>query len=126
MLSNASVQPALPAKDFDRAKQFYSETLGLKVQKDMGDLGIDYAVGSGSVLGLYPSAFAGTNQATAAEFVVNNLEAEMKELRNKGVSFEEYDLPEIKTQNGVATMGNAKIAWFKDTEGNILSIVQYS
>ena len=77
---------------------------------------------SGGVqFGIYPTrASAGT--ATVAEWEVADLQAEMKDLRNRGVTFEEYDLPGLKTIDGVAEIGGFKGAWFKDSEGNILAI----
>jgi len=123
MLANSSVCAALPASDIDRAKKFYQESLGLKISKeDPG--GIEFECGSGTSLMVYPSGFAGTNKATAAAWEVVDIEAEMSGLRSKGVTFEDYDLPELKTENGVATFGNEKAAWFKDSEGNILAISQ--
>ena len=125
MLTNASVSATLPASDIDRAKKFYQETLGLKVAKENTG-GIKFDCGHGTYLYVYPSGFAGTNKATAAEWSVENIEAEMAELRAKDVAFEEYDLPGLKTENGVATNGGEKIAWFKDSEGNILALSQSS
>jgi len=123
MLANSSVSAALPASDIDRAKKFYQESLGLKISKeDPG--GIVFECGSGTSVLVYPSGFAGTNKATAAGWDVADIESEMTELRSKGVIFEEYDLPGLKTENGVATLGNEKAAWFKDSEGNILAISQ--
>jgi hypothetical protein len=72
---------------------------------------------------VYPSASAGTNQATAVEFRVNDVEAEKKDLESKGVTFENYDIPGVKTVNGIVTLPDgSKAAWFKDTENNIVAI----
>jgi predicted enzyme related to lactoylglutathione lyase len=125
MLSNAAIHPTLPASDIGRAKKFYGEILGLKVvQENPG--GVEYQTGSGTSVFVYPSASAGTNQATAAEFRVKDVEAEKKELESKGVTFENYDIPGVKTVNGIATFpdGGGKGAWFKDTENNILAVSQ--
>lgn len=114
----------LPASDLDRAKNWYADKLGLKPSEE-GDVGAYYDVGSSRFL-LYPSQFAGTNQATAASFEVDDIEAAVAELRQNGVTFEEYDIPGVKTENGIATfeaMGRTvQSAWFKDSEGNILAI----
>ncbi len=126
MLSNVSVGPTLPASDMERAKKFYIESLGLKV-KEESEGGIRFECGNGTTLSVYPSGFAGTNKATAAEFSVTEIETEMEALRAKGVQFEEYDMPMLKTENGVAKLGDtSKGAWFKDTEGNILALFQMS
>jgi predicted enzyme related to lactoylglutathione lyase len=123
MLTNAPVTPTLPASDIERAKKFYNETLGLEVDRE-GPEGVFFKTGSGSIL-VYPSGSAGTNQATAAGFTVTDLDAEMTELRAKGVEFEEYDFPGLKTVNGVADFGGMRGAWFKDTEGNIIALDEH-
>jgi hypothetical protein len=73
---------------------------------------------------MYPSAGAGTSKASYAFWTVDDVEAEVAELKSRGVVFEEYNMPGIKTQNSIATAGGAKTAWFKDTEGNILAVSQ--
>jgi catechol 2,3-dioxygenase-like lactoylglutathione lyase family enzyme len=119
-----SVEATLPASDFERAKAWYAQRLGLRpVREDQG--GAWYHVGATRFF-LYPSRFAGTNQATSAGFTVDDVDETVAELRRQGVTFEEYDLPGLKTENGVATLqtgqGTTKAAWFKDSEGNILSV----
>ena len=119
MLSQYKIRATIPAKDLARAKKFYTETLGFKpIAEDPEFIRIE----SGGVqFGIYPTrASAGT--ATVAEWEVADLQAEMKDLRNRGVTFEEYDLPGLKTIDGVAEIGGFKGAWFKDSEGNILAI----
>ena len=112
----------LPVSDVDAAKAFYGGTLGLElVEENAG--GIYYRAGSSRVF-VYPSQFAGTNQATAAGFDVDDIEAAVAELRGKGVTFEEYDYPELKTVDGIADLDGEKAAWFKDPSGNILSLGQ--
>ena len=92
MLSEAPVAPALPASDLARARAFYEQTLELSVvEEDPG--GVTFRCGEGSALLVYPSEFAGTNKATAAAFRVNDLDAVMSRLRDRGVVFEDYDLP---------------------------------
>jgi predicted enzyme related to lactoylglutathione lyase len=124
MLNNAMVAPTLPVVDMDRARNFYQEKLGLKVvQAGMG--GVMLQAGSGTGLYLYQRGATKADH-TVASFNVNNIEAEMSELKAKGIVFEEYDMPQmnIKTINGLATAGGVKMAWFKDTEGNILGVTQ--
>jgi predicted enzyme related to lactoylglutathione lyase len=116
---------AMPAKDFERAKSWYADNLGLKPTREMGEMGAYYEVGETEFL-LYPSQFAGTNKATAMGFEVEDVEATVAELRGNGIEFMEYDFPELKTVNGVATMEAAgqtlKSAWCADSEGNIIAI----
>lgn len=123
MLANASVSPAIPASDLDRAKAFYGNTLGLEVvSEDPG--AIVFACGGGSRLFLYPTPSAGQAAHTLAGWEVADLGAEMAELRERGIQFEEYDLPGLKTVDGVAELGGYRSSWFKDSEGNILGLVQ--
>jgi hypothetical protein len=73
---------------------------------------------------MYPSPGAGTSKASTAFWAVDDVAAEVAALKSRGVKFEEYDMPGIKTVDAVATGGGAKTAWFKDSEGNILAISQ--
>lgn len=122
MLGNSEACGVLAVKDIDKAKQYYTETLGLKEDKqDPG--GILLASGQ-SKLYIYQSEFAGSNKATAVAWNVDNIEEVVKELKDKGVSFEHYDnIPGTKVEGDVHVMGPAKAAWFKDPDGNILNIV---
>ena len=112
----------IPAKDLQRARRFYEETLGLSAGREVAG-GILFEAGKGSAFLLYESQFAGTNQATAMGFSVADFDATVDELRGKGVTFEDYDFPGLTTENGVAEMPDgSKAAWFKDPEGNILAL----
>ena len=86
--------------------------------------GVIYECGKGSWVFMYPSAGAGTSKASTAFWSVEDVAAEVRELKARGVVFEEYDMHGIKTVNSIATAGGAKTAWFKDSEGNILAISQ--
>ncbi len=124
MLKNARIIPYLPATNLERARNFYEDKIGL-VPRDAGEEGVLYTCGEGSVCFLYVSQFAGTNKASQAYWEVDDVEREVAELKTRGVVFEEYDLPGIKTKNGIANPGGGpKIAWFKDTEGNILAVTE--
>jgi catechol 2,3-dioxygenase-like lactoylglutathione lyase family enzyme len=113
----------LPASDLARARAFYERTLGLEVGGESpGGFGVLYIVGTSAVF-VYASEIAGTNQ-TAVSFEVDDLGGMVKELRGRGVTFEEYDLPGLKTDNGIAETEGERRAWLKDTEDNILAIVQ--
>jgi len=126
MLGNAEVHPTLPAVDIDRARKFYTEVLGLKLLGQDSSGGLMLQAGQGYIY-VYPRGVTKADH-TMAEFQVDDIEAEIKELRAKGVTFRDLDMPEmgLKTVNGVATIstpeGDMKAAWFTDTEGNILSL----
>jgi predicted enzyme related to lactoylglutathione lyase len=128
MLGKHMVCPTLPAVDMNRARKFYKEVLGLKPLGEDGMGGTMFQSGQ-SLLYLYQRGATKADH-TVAEFDVDDIESEMKELKAKGVKFEEYDMPEmgLKTVNGVASFktpeGDMKSAWFKDTEGNILALGQ--
>jgi catechol 2,3-dioxygenase-like lactoylglutathione lyase family enzyme len=115
--------PTIAVSDIEKAKKFYGETLGLKPADERAD-GIRYEAGGGTLVLVYPSQFAGTAQSTYMGFDVDDVEKAVAELRERGVVFEEYDMPGLKTVNGIAEIEGVKGAWFKDPDGNILSIGQ--
>ena len=117
MLTNASIHPTLPVIDLVRARKFYEEKLGLKVARVDPDpaQGVLYEAGKGTQLYVYKRE-ATKAEHTVAGFTVADVEAEVKELKAKGVVFEEYDMHGFKTVNSIFTMGEMKVAWFKDTE----------
>ena len=123
MLKAAAIVPYIPVSDVPRARRFYEEKVGLK-PKEVYAGGVIYECGNGSWVFMYPSGGAGTSKASTAFWSVDDVTAEVTELKARGVVFEEYDMPGIKTVNSIATGGGAKTAWFKDTEGNILAISQ--
>ena len=122
MFEGTPLNAVMPAEDIDRARTWYREKLGLEPVVD-DELGLEYETG-GHRFGLYESENAGTNEATAAGFKVDDVDAAAARLRENGVTFEEVDLGEIgKTVQGVVTAPNGqKAAWFKDSEGNIIAI----
>jgi len=123
MLTNVSVRPTLPVVDLNRAKKFYEEKLGLKVVGEDPSPGVILQAGGGTQLYIYQRAATKADH-TAASFSVKDVEAEVTELKAKGVVFEEVEIPSMgaKTVDGVITFGELKAAWFKDTEGNMLGI----
>jgi predicted enzyme related to lactoylglutathione lyase len=123
MLKNAAIVPYIPVSDIPRARKFYEEKVGLKAKQEYAG-GVIYECGKGSWVFMYPSSGAGTSKASTAFWSVDDVAAEVAELKTRGVVFEEYDMPGLKTVNSIATGGGAKTAWFKDTEGNILAISQ--
>lgn len=123
LLTDAPVATVLPAENIERARKFYTEVLGLKIMDESMPGYLMLQAGKGTTIVMYQRART-VAQHTVAGFMVDNLEQTMEELRAKGLKFEEYDLAELKTVNGVATIGNEKSAWFVDPEGNILAIEQ--
>jgi catechol 2,3-dioxygenase-like lactoylglutathione lyase family enzyme len=125
MLSVAPIRASVPVSNLARARKFYEEKLGLTPKEEYpGGAGLLYECGIGTTFFMYPSAGAGSSAANQAFWSVEDLDAEMSELRARGIAFEDYDLPGLRTTNGVDTGGGAKTAWFKDSEGNILAISQ--
>jgi predicted enzyme related to lactoylglutathione lyase len=124
MLKNYNIRTTIPVHDMQRARSFYAEKLGLRPTQETPD-GVVFQL-KGSQFALYRSAGAGTAQHTIAGWAVEDIEAEVGELRAQGVVFEEYDLPNLKTVNGIAAIGPSRAAWFRDSEGNILGIMQES
>jgi len=123
MLGKADATPMIAVKDIDRAKQFYSDKLGLKPVQEMG--GDFFMLKSGdTTLNVYRSEFAGTNKATALTFDVDDIDAEVRELKDKGITFEHYDVQGLKPDGDIYSGEGMKTAWFKDPDGNILSLVE--
>jgi catechol 2,3-dioxygenase-like lactoylglutathione lyase family enzyme len=123
MLSNLSVGAVLPVKDMSRARAYYSEKLGLEPAEET-EGGVMYRMQDGTGFMLYETENAGSAKNTAMCWTAKDLDAEMSELRGRGVTFEDYNFPGLKTEDGVATMGNERSAWFIDSEGTILCIAQ--
>jgi catechol 2,3-dioxygenase-like lactoylglutathione lyase family enzyme len=120
-MSRYAMVATLPASDIERARRWYEEMLGLTPVSEY-EQGLRYEAG-GVRFELYPSSFAGTAQNTAAGFQVDDVERVVDDLTAKGVVFEQYDFPGLKTnEKGIATFGTETAAWFKDSEGNILSL----
>lgn len=123
MLADAPVMAMLPVVDMARARKFYEDTLGLPCKGVLPNGSVVYAC-SGGTIGLYQRATPTQADHTALSFEVKDIGAMMARLRQKGVRFEEYDFPGLKTVDSIATQGSEKAAWFKDPEGNILCIHQ--
>jgi catechol 2,3-dioxygenase-like lactoylglutathione lyase family enzyme len=124
MLSKCPVSAALPFDGLKKALRFYRDTLGLKlVDGSVKDGFLDFAAANGTRLGVFESN-SRKSKDTAAGFEVKDLAKEMAALRRKGVKFEDYDLPDIKTVNGVFEAGGMKAAWFKDPGKNVICLHQ--
>jgi catechol 2,3-dioxygenase-like lactoylglutathione lyase family enzyme len=124
MLGKADATPMIAVKDLDRARKFYEETLGLEATEEME--GEVLTVQSGRTpITVYKSEFAGTNKATALTFEVDDLQSEVQELKDKGIFFEKYDLEGLTPKGDFYEgEGGFKTAWFKDPDGNILSLIE--
>jgi catechol 2,3-dioxygenase-like lactoylglutathione lyase family enzyme len=122
MIGKSDATPMIAVKDLDRARTFYEDTLGLKEVEDFGE---GFMLKSGDTkVSIYRSEFAGTNKATALTFDVDDIEGELKDLKDKGVSFEHYELPGLERQGDLYVAEGMKTAWFKDPDGNILSLIE--
>ena len=123
MLSNAGATAMIAVKDIDRARKFYEETLGLDTRDAMDGEVLEVTSGQ-TVINVYRSEHAGTNKATSLTFDVQDIEGEVRELKEKGVFFETYDVPGLERRGDLYVAEGMKTAWFKDPDGNILSLLQ--
>jgi len=122
MLGTRNAVANLAVSDIDRAKHFYTETLGLRQVDNEGDEMFMLKSGD-STVNVYRSDYAGTNEATAVTWEVDDIDAEVADLKGKGVAFEHYDMEGLDLKGDVHVGEGMKIAWFKDPDGNILNIV---
>ena len=125
MFSNSKAFFSFSVNDIKKAKEFYGQTLELEVSEDK-EMGIlDVKVGGGRAI-IYPKPNHSPASFTILNFPVNDLEASMDGLKKRGIHFEQYDLPNVKTdEKGIASGGGGpRIAWFKDPFGNILSVLE--
>jgi catechol 2,3-dioxygenase-like lactoylglutathione lyase family enzyme len=122
MLSQREFHATIPVQDLSRARQFYAEKLGLQPESEMTG-GLVYRCKDSWFL-LFPSNGTSTGQFTQGGWTTDDIKAEVAELKARGLVFEEYDYPNLKTVNSIAMTGAGKAAWFKDSEGNLLGIVQ--
>lgn len=127
MLAHSPIAPMLPVVNLERARSFYENKLGLPLNEDLSSQdALMFDCGDGTQLGIYQRATPTRADHTAAIWVVYDIEDAVRELNARGVVFEQYDLPGLKTnRQGIADVANERAAWFKDPEGNILGIVQF-
>lgn len=125
-LGDTRIAAVIAVSDVDRAREFYEGKLGLMPGRGVTEGGVAYRLGEATELFLYLSpANAGSGNATVASFEVDNVELEVEELSANGVEFERYDDPEFTTdENGISTVEDDPVAWFKDPDGNILAITE--
>lgn len=124
MLAKADATAMLAVKDVERAKDFYGK-LGFEPRDEMGGEVVTLK-GANNDICLYRSEFAGTNKATALTFDVEDIESEVKELKDKGILFEHYDVEGLTPKGDIYEGQSMRTAWFKDPDGNILSLFESS
>lgn len=122
MLGDKDATATIAVKDLEEAKKFYGDTLGLKQVDAEGSEALTYKSGSSKIF-VYKSKYAGTNQATAATWEVDDVDGVVQDLKAKGVPFERYDLPGMTHEGDVHVAGDMRAAWLKDPDGNILALV---
>src|SRR5438270_5661911 len=123
LLNTAVVKAALPVEDLARARAFYAEKLGLTPTREV-EGALFYAGNGNSGFLLFPTGGRPSGQHTQLAWFVKDIAATVAELRSRGVNFEEYDFPGLKTIDGIADLGYEKSAWFRDSEGNLLALGQ--
>ena len=124
MLSDLRVHTTIPVLDLDRAMRWYEEKLGFKPIWKRA-VGAMYEAGDGTRFQLYPTPNSGQAPQTVMGLSTGQIEADVRELKERGVAFEEYDLPILRTVDSIATVDNVRAAWFRDSEGNILGLAQF-
>ncbi len=123
-LTHRSVAMMLPVTDVDRARTFYTESLGLDYTGTDDEGSAMFALEGGSALVLLPRPDSHPSESTAMSFEVDDITSEIGDLEGRGVVFEDYDMPDLKTVDHVAMMGTEKAAWFKDPDGHVLCLHQ--
>jgi catechol 2,3-dioxygenase-like lactoylglutathione lyase family enzyme len=127
VITNARAVPIIPVSNLEKGIEFYGGKLGLPLEERFEELPQNrlarFKVGK-TELDIYESVGAGESRATLMAFEVDDIEETVEDLQSRGVVFEEYDMPNLKTENGIATIGDEKGAWFKDPDGNILAVSQ--
>jgi predicted enzyme related to lactoylglutathione lyase len=124
MLTDGTVTANIPAGDLKRAREFYAEKLGLTPTNEIEGMFLVYSTSSGSQFSVYQTQHAGEAGHTIAQWHVDDVDEVVRELKSKGVGFEQYDdMPGVTWNDNVASMtGMGKAAWFKDSEGNTLCV----
>jgi len=126
MLSDHPMFPTLPASDLDRARAFYDEKLGLTPSRVLPGGDLEYEC-NGTRFYVTMSVGESPGEFTQASWAVEDVDAEAAELRARGVTFEEYDLPQLKTVDGIGVVPElGRAGYFKDSEGNLLGMIQFA
>jgi len=123
MLNSSRVEANIPASDLNRAREFYADKLGLTPSAEFHGMGMRFATADGTAFNIYETEFAGQAGHTIAQWHVDDVAAEVRELKAKGVAFEVYDMPGVEWDGEIASMaGLGRAAWFKDSEGNTMCL----
>jgi predicted enzyme related to lactoylglutathione lyase len=122
MLSKSAVTTILPVIDMNRARDFYEKKLGLAPRGFAADGNFVFQCAGESTIALIPKPQGTKAEHTALSFEVSDIAAEIADLQGRGVIFEDYDFPGLKTVQHVCVMGSDRAAWFKDSEGNFLCL----
>ena len=123
MLTSGTVTANIPASDLNRARGFYADKLGLTRSFEMDGVMLIYKTAAGSTFSVYQTEYAGQSRHTIAQWHVDDVDDEVRDLKAKGITFEKYDLPGVEWNGEVASIeGMGKAAWFKDSEGNTLCL----
>ena len=125
MLSSSKVEANIPASDLKRARDFYADKLGLTPSEEFGEEALAYRTGGGTSFNVYRTEYAGQAGHTIAQWHVDDIESEVRDLKAKGIDFEVYDMPGVTWDGEIASIeGMGRAAWFKDSEGNTMCIDQ--
>ena len=123
MIGDNDALATIAVKNLKTARKFYEGTLSLRLVHTEGDQAATYKSGKSQVL-VYQSQYAGSNKATAATWMVKDIEGLVKDLKAKGIAFEHYDMPGVTRKGDVHFAGDLKNVWFKDPDGNIIALVE--
>jgi predicted enzyme related to lactoylglutathione lyase len=123
MLNDSKVEANIPASDLQRARDFYADKLGLTPSAEYGGEALAYRTAGGTAFNVYRTEYAGQAGHTIAQWHVADIEAQVRDLKAKGVAFETYDMPGVQWDGDIAEIpGMGRAAWFKDSEGNIMCV----
>jgi catechol 2,3-dioxygenase-like lactoylglutathione lyase family enzyme len=123
VLTDCRIHATIPASDLGRARKWYADKLGFEHVRQLPG-GLMYDAADTTRFIIYPTPNAGKSPNTLMGFATDDIDAEVRDLKARGVVFEEYDYPTLKTVDGIATVGPTRSAWFRDSEGNIIGVVQ--
>jgi predicted enzyme related to lactoylglutathione lyase len=125
MLNDSRVEANIPASDLNRARDFYADKLGLTPSGEFAGMQLVYRTAGGTSFNIYQTEYAGQAGHTIAQWHVDDIESQVRDLQAKGVTFETYDMPGVEWDGEIASLpGMGRAAWFKDSEGNIMCIDQ--
>ena len=125
MLNDSKVEANIPAADLKRARDFYADKLGLTPAEEFGEEALAYRTAGGTAFNIYRTAYAGQAGHTIAQWHVDDIDSEVRDLKAKGITFEVYDMPGVTWDGEIANLeGLGRAAWFKDSEGNTMCIDQ--